>query len=307
MSVNPFSPKIAVINITDKCILSCDFCNNSKKNFNVMSLDTFKRVIDNFISLGIFSFEITPTVGDSITVPNLSDYFDILENNPYVRCYFWFTGLAFNNNLDSIFFNRKKLYTVISIYGLTEKSFISRTNSSKYIFSIFFKNLNKVFSFSNSTIIFRNRTTSKFDDTLFSSFASKYSSFNFFFEKLSVDTFSTSSKTNVCCNFFINFGCFINGDITTCAYADFKKNSIIGNILTDDLSCLSSKLSNYYLDFLDMPICSNCSLYDPINYSGSNFSFIFNESFTFNSFIDRSFDFHIGSIDFLKDFSRDIK
>jgi len=293
-------PQIVVITLTDNCALTCSFCNNNKKFKNVMPFESFKMIIEKFISEGIYSFELTPTVGDSITISNLYQYFDYLEQHPKVNTYFWFTSLVSSHKLsdeeiDRLFLNRKKFYTVVSIYSLHYNNYKVRTQSSKATFNIFDHNLTKLLELNlpKDQLILRNRSEgNRLDEILFVNKMKEYP--EPLWETCSKDSLNyNGSREQLCCNFYINFGCFLNGDITTCAYADFRKEAIIGNVFNFSLKEI---LYNYYNKHRDADICKNCMLYDPIE--GSNKTPIdeFNESFGFKTFRNREQNFRIGGI-----------
>jgi MoaA/NifB/PqqE/SkfB family radical SAM enzyme len=305
MNFDTFKPPIAVISLTDICLLNCSFCNNSKKysKNNIMELEKFKIIIEKFIEQGIFSFEITPTVGDSIIIENLYEYFDFLENHPKVEKYFWFTSLVSKKQLskekfEKIFNNRTKFYTVVSVYSLISTNFFKKTNSTLKKFNIFKSNLDLLLKHVNTTVIVRDRTDfSILESICFKKIVNECKNSNIIFGTNAVDIdrniIPISERKNICCNFMINFGCFMNGDISMCMYADFYKKNIIGNIFTDDLKEI---LDNYYYKNINSELCKNCYLYDGIDTDKSDFKSVYNESFKFDSFLGEYKNFRIGGI-----------
>lgn len=294
-----FIPKIAVIELTNNCYYNCTFCNKDKGKMNQMPFETFKVIVNKYIELGVESFELTPTIGDAVVLKDFNKYINyVLSKNKKV---FFFTSLGtldFDPEfLKNIFPQHKDFYAVISVYGLTFKAFNKVTTSPLHIFKLFKKNLLYIlneFKNTNRTLIFRNRN--KNDEVFFKQLSIKYKCDNFRFETFSGDSNCTDKsliqeRDNICCNFIINPGCDIHGNIKGCMYGGYDNNFIIGNVFTDDLNEI---YSNYFKKNLENDFCRNCILYDSIELKlDCSVQDIKKVSYTFSSFLEKE-NFNIG-------------
>jgi len=299
-----FIPKIIVIDLNDPCYLNCSFCPKTKDTvFTKNSFLKIKILLDYFISFGIESFEITPTIGDSINNPYLIQILDYLLH--YNKKVFMFTSLVGNIKDLKTIINRPNFYLVISTYGLTKNSFKKHTNVNKYsnfIMNLLFV-LNNFKPKDNNYIIIRNRFDNKKDSILFKSLINKYQSDNIFFELYHPDITSTKdsstkdSSVKFCCNFLINFGCDINGDIRFCNYAFGAP--IIGNIFKDNLNDI---LNNYFQKYLNNSFCSSCILFDEVDLEGkeNNYKNNYILSYSFKSFLNNK-KINIGLVNIKKE------
>ena len=92
-------PKKMGIWITQKCPLRCKFCENSDDYFKegkIMSLDIFKNKVNEIIEAGISCVDLTPIVGEVLTIPNFGDYLDILDSYKEIKSYTFITCLIGN-------------------------------------------------------------------------------------------------------------------------------------------------------------------------------------------------------------------
>jgi len=296
-----FLPKIMVIEITKICYLNCSFCNKyvSTNSSNKMELPLFKKIINKLDKFGVQSFELTPTIGDPLSVPNIYDFINYVHSKNK-KCFF-FTSLVtktFDKNFLNKIINYSKdnFYMVISIYGLTKSHFIEETNSTFKQYLIFRKNLDYILKNATGTIIFRNRNYK--DTILFEKLCKNYVKDNFKFETesknmpLKTKNMPLKTRDNVCCNLIINPGIDVYGNIKFCMYADAGKETVIGNIFKTDLNIL---YTNYFKKILDNPFCNKCGLYDSIENADHNYNNIINTSYTFNSFINKE-NFNIGLV-----------
>ncbi len=74
--------------ITQKCPLRCKFCENSNDYFKegrTMPLETFKGKVQEVVDAGISIIDLTPIIGEVLTIPNFSDYLDILDSYDEIK------------------------------------------------------------------------------------------------------------------------------------------------------------------------------------------------------------------------------
>jgi hypothetical protein len=296
-----FYPKIVVLDLNDPCFMNCSFCPKSSPDIKLSYSNKYNNylnnvysIIDFFIDLGVQSFEITPTIGDSINNKYLLQILEYINSKN--KNSFMFTSLLGPGkdipNIDKII-NTPNFYMVISVYGLTKKTFYKKTKSNR--FQVFKNNLLNVLNLKsnnkskNNFIIIRNRfNNSDLDFKLFNSLKNKYQDSNILFELYHPDieecsedcSIEIQNRKNICCNFLINFGCDLNGNIRFCNYS--YSAPIIGNIFDGTFSKESLK---DYFKYLDNEFCKNCKLYEPIELEKDiTYDNIVNTSYTFSSF-----------------------
>ena len=147
--------------ITQRCPLRCSFCANSDQYFksgSVMSLKTFQEKVDEIVESGVSVIDLTPIVGEVLTIPRLSEYLDYMDSIPAITEYTFISCLVCpRKGIDSIA-DRPKLQFEISLYGTTPETFKKRTNVNT--FSTFYKNFKYLLSqYKNKNkIIIINRT-----------------------------------------------------------------------------------------------------------------------------------------------------
>ena len=146
--------------ITQKCPLRCKFCENSNNYFKegkTMPLETFKGKVQEVVDAGISVIDLTPIIGEVLTIPNFSDYLDILDSYDEIKKYTFITCLiGSKNNIDCLK-GRPKLELEISLYGLSAEEYKERTN--KDTFKAFIKNLKYLVRTLDNDIIIINRTS----------------------------------------------------------------------------------------------------------------------------------------------------
>lgn len=134
------------IETSNVCNLKCKFCAYPKISAEkqTMSNDLFINIVDQAISIGIDSFGLTPTVGDSFSDKRFISKLEYLENNPGVKEYRFTTNLIIPSE-DSIknLCNLDKLASLgISVYGHDKETFIKLTSSTHNVYERFINNLN---------------------------------------------------------------------------------------------------------------------------------------------------------------------
>jgi hypothetical protein len=148
--------------ITQRCPMRCSFCPNSDEYFKkgkVMPLDVFKDKVDEIASSGITNIDLTPIIGEVLTISNLNEYLDYLDSKSEITEYTFITCLVCpEKNIDFII-SRSKLKLEISFYGVDAEKFKARTNRNA--FDKFLSNLKYLISnykFDTKKIVLINRT-----------------------------------------------------------------------------------------------------------------------------------------------------
>ncbi len=98
-------PKYLYINPTNYCNAKCTFCAYRKLNdkFETMGMDLFRKIIDEFASLGGHSVSLTPTVGEIFVDPT------IYEKIAYCKSNGLFVSIVSNGLLLNMNENWKKI------------------------------------------------------------------------------------------------------------------------------------------------------------------------------------------------------
>lgn len=148
-------PKKFGIWITQKCPMRCSFCPNSDDYFakgTIMNLDVFRDKVSEVVSSGIASIDLTPIIGEVLTISNLNEYLDYLDSRDEVKEYTFITCLVCPKKHIDFLLNRPKLKLEISLYGTNKERFKQRTNKDAFSTFIsnfkylvcYFKNPNKI-------------------------------------------------------------------------------------------------------------------------------------------------------------------
>ena len=154
-------PKKFGIWITQQCPLRCTFCANSDqyyKSGTVMPLKTFKRKVNEIVESGVSVIDLTPIVGEVLTISNLHEYLDYMDSIPAITKYTFISCLICSRKSIDTIVDRPKLQLEISLYGTSTETFKKRTNVSA--FSTFYNNFKYLLSKykNNNKIIIINRT-----------------------------------------------------------------------------------------------------------------------------------------------------
>lgn len=146
--------------ITQKCPLRCGFCENGDDYFKsgkIMTKDMFEDKVKDIISAGIKVVDLTPIIGEVLTVPDIGEYLDVLDQYDEIVEYTFITCLICpSKNIDAIS-NRPKLSLEISLYGLTPQEYHQRTN--KNVYKSFVNNFKHLISVYRGDVVIINRTS----------------------------------------------------------------------------------------------------------------------------------------------------
>lgn len=129
------------IEVIEKCNFRCIFClPNGVKKEKLMSLELFKRLIDEAVSLGISDIDLTPSSGELFLHPDAYEILDYsLINFNKVTLYTNLSTLNFNSFLNIY---KHNLNLNVSFYGNTFKNFNIITQGSEEQFNDVNNNIN---------------------------------------------------------------------------------------------------------------------------------------------------------------------
>lgn len=148
--------------ITQKCPMRCSFCPNSDdyfKNGKLMPLHVFKNRVNEIIEAGVKIIDLTPIIGEVMSMANLNEYLDYLDQCEEIVEYTFITCLVCPQKHIDFITSRKKLKLEISFYGTSRENFKSRTNRDA--FNVFLNNLKYLienYKFNTKNIVLINRT-----------------------------------------------------------------------------------------------------------------------------------------------------
>jgi sulfatase maturation enzyme AslB (radical SAM superfamily) len=146
----PNQPDMLHIETCSTCNLKCRFCAYVKKdNVKVAMKDEFfADLVAQAVEMGYCRFELTPCTGDVFMDHHLFNKLDLLEANPAVETYQFFTNFTILKPQDVERLVRlKKLCTLtISIYGHDLPTFIAITQSNEKIYRRLIGNLETLFA-----------------------------------------------------------------------------------------------------------------------------------------------------------------
>jgi len=120
-SDNSFKADTVTMELIYSCEFDCFFC--EKPNLDkpiILELNKFKYYLDKLTSQGITCIDLTPTKGDILNIPNITEYLKIVEEDEKVTKYYFYTSLAIKDKLDHNLINfinkSKKLHVYFSCY-----------------------------------------------------------------------------------------------------------------------------------------------------------------------------------------------
>tara|TARA_B100000686_G_C16785734_1_gene975117 strand:- start:1911 stop:2801 length:891 start_codon:yes stop_codon:yes gene_type:complete len=108
-----------------------------------MSLEDFQRKVQESVAMGFSQFVLTPMLGEVFADPTIEKKFDVLEVNPGVESYLFYSNfiLPRETTVRNIA-TRKKLCEIhISIYGHDRESFCNITRKPSIQYKMLLKNL----------------------------------------------------------------------------------------------------------------------------------------------------------------------
>jgi hypothetical protein len=286
-----FVPTVLNIELTtNRCFFNCSFCNERKGPHEIMSLSEFKQSLLFFKHSNIKILELTPRYGDILSISNISDYLDIVDNCDWIDSYFFYTSFSMSSFsisiLDSVFsIPRPKLFVNISCYSNKNIStFVSLTNTNDSFRLIHENSILHVIENSIVDLKIMDRTgssnsTSDFASVVLSNPFLKHAVLHKKLVTIESTHLISHSKTfidsDLCCQFGTCMSILPGGDLIFCNYGSLDdRGPILFNIFSDPID-FSSMFS---IDRLNSSICNSCVNKDVTVHShssGINFSDVF--------------------------------
>lgn len=142
----PVHPDLLNIETSSSCNLKCRFCAYEKKQSPKMVMNDgfFADVIGQSIGLGYRRFALTPCTGDIFMDHHVFNKLAILERNPEVASYEFFTNFTIpdRDDIERLLQLDKLSHMTISIYGHDADSFRAITKSTDKVYRRLIANLN---------------------------------------------------------------------------------------------------------------------------------------------------------------------
>ena len=145
----PNQPDMLHIETCSACNLKCRFCAYVKKDNAKVSMkdEFFADLVAQAVDMGYRRFELTPCTGDVFMDHHLFNKLELLEQNPAVKTYQFFTNFTVPKPQDvERLIGLKKLCSLtISIYGHDLPTFMAITQSTEKIYRRLMGNLETLY------------------------------------------------------------------------------------------------------------------------------------------------------------------
>jgi uncharacterized Fe-S cluster-containing radical SAM superfamily protein len=129
--------RTGLINIetSSVCNLKCCFCAYPKKHSPKITMKDahFQDYVSQALDMGYRRFDLTPCTGDIFMDRHIFNKLELLENNPRVKTYSFFTNFTVprTKDIERLFCLNKISDIAISVYGHDLPSFLAVTNSTE--------------------------------------------------------------------------------------------------------------------------------------------------------------------------------
>lgn len=267
-----YTPLVMSFYSSSVCNLTCNFCPRSAADYVepkvYMNMETFKRFVDMSVAYGITTMELTPMIGEALLDPHIVERIRYVQAIESVEKIIIFTNCTrvTDEFIEAIKDCTKVAFTV-SLYGIDEKSFNERTDSTQFnaFYQSFYKLVTHVLNSVEDTFYIHQLSVRvpgvtssriiKLEDptpTLLlahmlykAGLMPPENIFDVAFdinwkdgllhveETIEEDTYGENvHNSNGVCEFFLyDIGVWPNGDIGVCAnWFDFNKKMILGNL-----------------------------------------------------------------------------
>jgi len=297
----PAQPDMLSVETSSACNLKCRFCAYVKKQSPKVSMsnDLFGDCVRQALDIGYRRFELTPCTGDVFMDRHLFDKLQLLEANPGVAGYRFFTNFTIPRprDVERLFHLHKLEQLTISIYGHDLASFVAITGSTEKIYRRLIGNLEILlqslerkrfaleFGF-RSTRDMPRRPVSEVMEML-QRFAQRgiavrrsrlYNNWGGLITQddvkgLAIDIKGAENvyKNGACALLFTSVQVMATGIVNGCACRDANATLRIGDLTTTPLREIISPRNAAYMSLIDeqqrgefRPICRSCDFYKSI-------------------------------------------
>jgi len=144
----PHPRRAIFVETSGRCNLACRFCAYEQmRPGSLMPLDQFRRTVDQIVDLGFDFIFLTPMLGEAFADPTLFEKFDLLEREPRIRGYSFYSNFILPDPADiADLAPRPKLDALyISLYGFDAESFALTTRKPAIQFERLLANLDALY------------------------------------------------------------------------------------------------------------------------------------------------------------------
>ncbi len=151
----PHPRRSIFVETSARCNLACRFCAYDQVGpGQLMRMDMFRATIREITDMGFDFVYLTPSLGEAFADPTLFDKFDLLEREPNIRGYSFYSNFIMPS-VDGVrsLAARPKLHALyISLYGFDEDSFVRTTRKPAKQFQRLQRNLETLLEATSSWI-----------------------------------------------------------------------------------------------------------------------------------------------------------
>ena len=296
------------IEISSACNLKCRFCAYEKKVTPVVSMENgmFFDCVNQSVSLGFDTFELTPCTGDVFMDKHIFDKLDFLDRHQKVRGYSFFSNLCVptHDQLGALMKLKKLTALTVSIYGHDEESFIAITKSTPKVYRRLIENLetmlaqnNRPFSLSfgfRSTFDVPGKNSSELMELLSKfqkagvSINSSHGLFNNWGGLVSQEDVSDLNmkimpsnkkyKSGACAKLFDTPQITATGIVNACSCRDANAMLRVGDVRVTPLENIISVENAEYMQIIDeqqagkfRSVCASCDYYRSVYHQPKNY------------------------------------
>jgi hypothetical protein len=140
----PHPRRAIFIETSARCNLACRFCAYEQTGpGSLMGMDLFRSTVGQIVDLGFNFIYLTPMLGEAFADPTLFEKFELLEREPAIRGYSFYSNFILPDPEDVLRLPRwRKLHALyISLYGFDEPSFVLTTRKPAIQFQRLHDNL----------------------------------------------------------------------------------------------------------------------------------------------------------------------
>jgi radical SAM protein with 4Fe4S-binding SPASM domain len=286
-------PVVLICETVNKCSLNCMICayGEMERPKEVMSMERFRHVLEEYSSIGGGHLSFTPVVGDIFMDPLLWDRLAVLDEFPAIKSVSVVTnavGLARFSDEQLKGFLRRLSRVYISVYGMDDEEFFTMTR--KRLFPKFVGDVKRLVALSESPSQFmfgfrllKTKTEEELKAWVRSSFGvdapvgytTSFANWGIFdtSKPLPHDAtwMPTPKKDHACLIPLVALQVHSNGNVSICPCDDFEADESLslGNIDNQPLRelLMSEKHQRFWQDFTTATPrhCQTCSFYVPLS------------------------------------------
>jgi len=297
----PKQPDMLHIETCSTCNLKCRFCAYVKKeNAKVaMKDELFADLIAQAVDMGYHRFELTPCTGDVFMDHHIFNKLQLLEDNPAVKSYQFFTNFTIlkPEDVERLIGLKKLCSLTISIYGHDLSTFIAITQSTEKIYQRLIGNLETLYGLLDRrsfALDFGFRSTRDAPRSCDSDImrlleryttagikvrtSNVYSNWGGFISQddvkgLAIDITKPNRtyKNGACTLLFTSVQVMANGVVNGCAVKDVEASLRIGDLNEQPLREILSTRNPSYMKLIEeqqsghfRPVCQSCDYYKSI-------------------------------------------